>query len=97
MKNQGIADRRRSAAFVTAAYCLLGMYVEGDMASTALNVIHSLRSYCSGTDPSGDQERKSINARFGNKNNLYCAYPAAGPSWTGCRFFLLFLGIDMIK
>ena len=40
VKNQGIALTAGVwCFFVTAACCLLGMYVEGDMASTALNVI----------------------------------------------------------
>ena len=40
MKNQGIALTAGVwCFFVTAACCIFGMYVAGDMASTALNVI----------------------------------------------------------
>ena len=60
VKNQGIALTAGVwCFFVTAACCIFGMYVAGDMASTALNVITPFVLTALGcVIPSGDQRRE---------------------------------------
>ena len=72
MKNQGIALTAGVwCFFVTAACCLLGMYVEGDMASTALNVITPfVLGLLWGLDSFRRSRRRKNKRLTGNKSKL---------------------------
>ena len=97
VKNQGIALTAGVwCFFVTAACCLLGMYVEGDMASTALNVITPFVLTALGLILPEIKKRK--NKRLtGNKITCIVRIRQLAHPGLAAGFSYIFLGIDMIK
>ena len=59
MKNNGVALGFGAWCFIlTAACCLLGMYKQGDLYTTMLNVITPVVLVALGTDFTGDLRRE---------------------------------------
>lgn len=59
-KNNGLALTAGVWCFiVTAACCILGMYVEGDLASTPVKRDHTVCAHRAGSDPADYQEKGS--------------------------------------